>query len=297
MDLDMIDLRAVLLDPVDVKGLPHVKDGIVHWCPPSFLPYASQKDRRPGVVFVDELAQAPPLVQAAFLQLILDHKVGDLDLHPDWRWIAASNRQEDRAGAHRLISPLLNRFVHLDVEVSNDDWSAWALSAGIATEVRSFIKFRPALLFDFDPTRNERAFPTPRSWEFVSRLLRHVEDDLLLAVVSGTVGSGPAAEFCGFLQIWKGLPDVDKVLANPTAGTVPKEPAVLFALSGAIGDKCKAHKDDVALLGRACDYAKRMPAEFSVLTFRDLTQVCPQIFKIPSARDWLSKHSDVLGVR
>src|SRR4029079_8083765 len=115
-----------------------------------------------GVLFLDELAQAPPLVQAACLQLTLDRRVGEHELPAGWSVIAASNRAEDRAGTHRLISPLLNRFVHLDLEVSNEDWQAWAVASGIAPEVRAFLRYRPALLFRFDPAVQERAFPTPR---------------------------------------------------------------------------------------------------------------------------------------
>jgi hypothetical protein len=299
LELEVIDLRAALLDPVDLRGLPSIKDGVVHWCAPGFLPLAGQ-DRKPGIIFVDELAQAAPLVQSAFLQGILDHQLGEAVIHPAWSWVAASNRQEDRAGTHRLISPLLNRFIHLDQEVSNDDWQEFALHNNLRVEVRSFLKFRPALLSQFDPSRNERAFCTPRSWHFVSDILPHVEaadTELLLPVVAGTVGQGPAAEFCGFLQIYRDLPDVDQVLANPAAASVPKEPAVLFALSGAIAEKCRAANGDTALLGRAATYAQKMSPEFSVLTMRDLCVLCPQIFRIPAAAQWLTKHREVLGAR
>src|SRR5262249_34928627 len=156
--LDVLDIHAVLLDPVDLRGLPRIEQDSALWCPPAFLPNDGA-----GVLFLDELAQAPPRVQAACLQLGLDRRVGEYLLPNGWSVIAASNRQEDRAGAHRLISPLLNRFVHLDLEVSHDDWQDWAVQAGIAPEVRSFLRYRPALLFAFDPSTNHRSLPTPRS--------------------------------------------------------------------------------------------------------------------------------------
>ncbi|WP_020471423.1 AAA family ATPase, partial [Zavarzinella formosa] len=127
--LSLVDVRATLLDPVDLRGLPSVVKGAAVWCPPAFLP----KDGK-GLLFLDELAQAPPLVQAACLQLTLDRRLGEYALPEGWGVIAASNRAEDRAGANRLISPLLNRFVHLDLEVSAEDWQAWAAAANIAAE-------------------------------------------------------------------------------------------------------------------------------------------------------------------
>ncbi|WP_202947367.1 MoxR family ATPase [Zavarzinella formosa] len=149
----MVDVRATLLDPVDLRGLPSVVRGTAVWCPPAFLPRECR-----GLLFLDELAQAPPLVQAACLQLTLDRRLGEYELPEGWGVIAASNRSEDRAGTHRLISPLLNRFVHLDLEVSADDWQAWAVTANIAAKVRSFLRFRPGLLFQFKPETNRGPF-------------------------------------------------------------------------------------------------------------------------------------------
>lgn len=58
----LIDIRASLLDPTDLRGIPMIQDGTAVWCPPSFLPKKSDK---PGILFLDEINAAPPLVQAA----------------------------------------------------------------------------------------------------------------------------------------------------------------------------------------------------------------------------------------
>ena len=69
----LYDLRAVLLDPVDLRGLPRISDeGITSWCVPEFLPHP--QDTEEGILFLDELNAAPPLVQAACYQLILDRR-------------------------------------------------------------------------------------------------------------------------------------------------------------------------------------------------------------------------------
>src|SRR5829696_5599735 len=115
LGLTLADVRATLLDPVDLRGLPRLDGDAAVWCPPAFLPKDGQ-----GLLFLDELAQAAPLVQAACLQLVLDRRIGEYELPDGWVVVAASNRAEDRAGAHRLITPLLNRFVHLELEVSHD---------------------------------------------------------------------------------------------------------------------------------------------------------------------------------
>ena len=111
LGLELVDVRATLLDPVELRGIPCIHGDVAVWCPPAFLPQDGQ-----GILFLDELALAPPLVQAACLQLTLDRRVGEYELPDGWSVIAASNRVEDRAGTHRLISPLLNRFVHLNLQ-------------------------------------------------------------------------------------------------------------------------------------------------------------------------------------
>jgi hypothetical protein len=280
--LPVVDVRAVLLDPVDLRGLPRIEGDRALWCPPAFLPREGE-----GVLFLDELAQAPPLVQAACLSLTLDRRVGEYVLPGGWSVVAASNRQEDRAGAHRLISPLLNRFVHLDLEVSHDDWHDWAVGAGVAPEVRGFLRYRPALLFQFEPGVSARAFATPRSWEFVSQVLAHTPRELLHPVVSGCVGEGPAAEFVGFARIYRELPDPDQVLANPATASVPREPAVLYALCGALVERCR--KASQKVLTSFVQYVGRMPDEFGVLAMRDVLTVAPGLLTLPDAQAWLAR--------
>lgn len=93
--------------------------------------------------------------------------------------MAAGNRENDRAVTYRMPSALASRFVHFDFEVDVDDWLKWAAANALPPELVSFIRFRPALLHDFDPKRNEKAFPTPRSWEFVGRIINASESERL----------------------------------------------------------------------------------------------------------------------
>jgi ATPase family associated with various cellular activities (AAA) len=281
LSLNLVDVRATLLDPVDLRGLPRLTKDTAVWCPPAFLPRSGQ-----GILFLDELAQAAPLVQAACLQLTLDRKVGEYTLPDGWSVIAASNRAEDRAGSHRLITPLLNRFIHLDLEVSPEDWQTWAVSANVAPEVRAFLRYRPALLFQFDPTTAQRAFPTPRAWQFVSDVLPGAPPNLLLGVVAGCVGEGAAAEFVGFLRLYQELPDLDAVLAKPDSAPVPREPAVLFALVTALVERCRADKAPLAGFVR---YALRLPEEFGVLGLRDALAVQPKLVGLPEVQRWIAE--------
>ncbi|MEZ6139190.1 MAG: MoxR family ATPase [Zavarzinella sp.] len=277
--LTLVDIRATLLDPVDLRGLPHLDGSAVSWCPPSFLPQTGR-----GILFLDELAQAPPLVQSACLQLTLDRRLGEYELPPYWTIIAASNRNEDRAGTHRLISPLLNRFIHLDLEPSLEDWQAWAVTNGIVPEVRAFLNFRPNLLFGFDPSLQSRAFPTPRSWEFVSAAMSQVPRDLLHSVVIGCVGDGPAAEFTSFLRLFQQLPNIDDALQHPETTPIPHDPATLYALVGALVERCRT---DHSPLPQFVRYASRLPEEFGMVAIRDALSIQPSLAALPAVQDWI----------
>ena len=50
-----------------------------------------------------------------------------------------------------MPSPLANRFTHYEIEANLDDWVSWAHACGIDPRVIAFLRFRPDLLFDFDP--------------------------------------------------------------------------------------------------------------------------------------------------
>jgi MoxR-like ATPase len=67
------DVRALLLDPVDLRGLPFLgNDGRSKWATPEFLPQDGT-----GILFLDELNAAPAMVQASCYQLVLDRKLGE----------------------------------------------------------------------------------------------------------------------------------------------------------------------------------------------------------------------------
>ena len=285
LGLALTDIRAVLLDPVDLRGLPSVKDGTARWCPPSFLPVAGE-----GVLFLDELNAAPPLVQAACYQLVLDRQVGEYRLPDGWTVVAAGNRETDRAVTHRMPSALANRFVHLDFSVDVDTWLDWAGEADIGEEIMAFIRFRPKLLHAFDPGKNEKAFPSPRSWEFAARILAaDPEPEVLTSLLKGTVGPGAATEFAGFSRLFRQLPDPDTILDHPATAAIPEEPAILYALCESLAKKAGEETAESIVA-----YASRLPSEFGVLLVRDTVRNHRPVVESPVFSSWATANSDVL---
>ncbi len=286
LELGLIDIRALLLDPVDLRGLPRISDdGRSEWCIPSFLPTEGE-----GILFLDELNAAPPLVQASCYQLVLDRRLGEYTLPDGWTIIAAGNRESDRAVTHRMPSALANRFVHIDFTPDLDEWLLWAHTMDITPEIIAFLRFRPSLLHDFQPDRSGKAFPSPRSWEFAAKIVQSVpEEDVLHQLLEGTVGSGAAKELIGFMKIWQELPDAKEVLANPQMIDVPTDPAILYAICETVGRAVTLETAEALLL-----FAHRLPTEFSILLVREAVRHCKEMAVMESFGRWAADHAEVL---
>ena len=167
----LIDIRLSQLEPSDLRGIPFRTDELVQWAVPGMLP-DTERHGSSGILFMDEITSATPAVSAAAYQLILDRCLGEYRVPDGWVIFAAGNRQGDRGVTYSMPTPLANRFTHFGFDANLDDWVVWAHRHGIDDRVIAFLRFRPELLFDFDPALDPVAFPTPRSWEFAHRALK-----------------------------------------------------------------------------------------------------------------------------
>ena len=252
---EYVDIRALLLDPVDLRGIPW-RDGAnrTRWAPPSFLPPSDDPGR--WLINLEELPSALPMVQAALYQLVLDRKCGEYELPEGASLIACGNRESDRGVTHRMPTPLASRFVHLEIRVDAADWCSWAAVNGIAAEVIFFIQLRPELLHQFDPQSREAAFACPRTWSFISNILQHrngLDTASERALFRGTVGEAATVEFSAFLKVWRELPHPRAVIDDPENAAVPDNASALIALCGSLYRLA----DDINL-GAIVTYAARL---------------------------------------
>lgn len=289
--IPVIDFRAILRDPVDIRGLPSIdhKAGIARWLPPSDLPN-EDRDGPEGILFMDELNAAPQAVQAACFGLVLDRKVGEYHLPPGWRIIAAGNRAGDRAAAQRMPSALANRFAHIDVEASTEAWAEWANQTNLAPEVVAFIRFRPALLHNMDTAQSDlRTFPTPRAWASVAKFVNDTTDtDFRFQLVKGLVGEGAAIELEGFLRIYQNLPSLDAILTAPKQTKVPDEVAARFAIASGLARKVTQNNFKNAVI-----YMERMPKEFEAMMVLDAIKRNGKIAHCAAFVEWASKNHHI----
>lgn len=291
LEINFIDVRLSLLDPIDLRGLPIIdyKNSQAKWLPPDFLPEAEAK---PGILFLDELNSAPPVVQASAYQLILDRRIGNYTLPKDWVIIAAGNRETDRSVTYTMPSALSNRFLHLDLECDLEDWKTWAYNNGIHETIISFLSYKPHLLFNFDPEREIRTFATPRSWCFLSKILyENRAYDFLHYLASGLIGQAIATEFVTFFRLYEQIPKLDPIFEGE-AFQVPKNLSVLYLLVGGIIAKYK--KDPLKKYQKAIvKILDVLPVEFGVLLARDMVKVDATISFNKEFSDWTSANKEV----
>ncbi|MEN8198025.1 MAG: ATPase, partial [Pseudomonadota bacterium] len=220
---------------------------------------------------------------------------------PDgWAIFAAGNRQGDRGVTYAMPAPLANRFSHFEVDTNLDDWVAWAYANEIDERVIAFLRFRPELLFDFDPAHKPMAFPSPRSWEFAHRALQKFDHQpqLLQGTLQACVGPAAGIELHAFVNSLDQMPDLDAIIAGDES-QMPREIDLQYAVAAAlVGRAIRAGNtpDAAAVIGNILRYAKRFPQrEMGVMLVSDMHRAVGEtLFQVPEFPEWANTISDVV---
>ncbi|WP_137726432.1 AAA family ATPase [Prescottella subtropica] len=277
LDLPLTTVIASVHEPSDFSGLPVLGDDPathgVPMAPPDWAVRLVQAGR--GLLFLDELSTVPPAVQAALLRLVLERRIGALQLPSGVRIVAAANPPSSAADGWELSPPLANRFVHLQWTHDHDvvvrglggTWPRATLP-GLDPEkfsdavtfarraVCELLAARPALVHQLpgSQTRRGGAWPSPRSWEMTVRLIAFATAasssvDVLSLLVRGSVGDGAGFELLAAMDRMD-LPDPETLLADPAAAVLPDRgdlrQAVLDAVVAAVRRRPEKSRWDAA---------------------------------------------------
>ena len=284
---DLVVFHPVVSDPTDFKGLPAIVNGKA-----DFLPFGDLKKlieaKKPTIAFMDDIGQAPAVVQAALMQLILARQVNGHAISKKVVFIAATNRREDRAGVTGILEPVKSRFATIvQLEPTSNEWIEWAFDNDMPGELIGFITFRPSMLNEGKATADIINHPCPRTIAYAGKLINIGLDDI--ETLAGAVGEGCAVELVGFMAVYNSLPNISAILLDPDGAIVPEEPAALYAIVSALVDTIT--KDNA---NRVLKYGNRLPADFSVLLVRDAIRKEPKIQNTKAFIRWATLHKDVL---
>jgi hypothetical protein len=129
-----------------------------------------------------------------------------------------------------MSSALGNRFIHEQLDPDVDDWRERAIGRGLDPRVVSFIAVRPALLAQ---TPGESpAYPTPRSWEMLSDVIRAFGAPRAWAdLVPDIIDEAAAVEFTGFIRRALSERDIMRIIAEPATATLPDKLDGIYLLT------------------------------------------------------------------
>lgn len=292
------------MDDLEARGLPYIDKKFTYQAPTGWL---MPKQPR-NIILLDEFTKGRASVQNQFSEAICEGTVDQTPLPPQTTFFLTGNLKAHRAGEQPMPTHLRNRMGHIVAEANSDDWVKAAYNgfseppdlsglealpplAAIDAVIIAFLRFRPALISKF--TFDEDAFPTPRTYGLLNRVLPYIlqpsNEHLQKEVIDSIIGVGAGIEFLGFLRQIAGMFDVNLCFTNPETAPVPENPSVLYAVITALAARVtkKNANNLYKYLGRiAEDMAATCVHDF--LGRDNLLGQCPEGIK------WTTKNFDLL---
>jgi len=281
------DVRLNLFNPIDLRGIPvaNPEKTLAVWLKPKIFDMDSSEDVV-NILFLDEISAAPQTVQAAAYQITLDRTIGEHELPENCIVMAAGNRTTDRSVAYRMPNALANRLRHIEVTCDFESWSGWAMHNHIHPLVLGYLSYDNSKLYQENTDMDQVAFPTPRSWVFVSNILNlmckgDAMDDVekQYSRIAGCVGTGTALEFIAYAKKHNELPMVKDIFVGKRIN-YPNSMDGLYSLIVSMLSyiKTKEALDELngiseTELENACRYASGFPADYKAFFYVDLIDI------------------------
>lgn len=299
-EVKVTDIRLLNFSPVDLRGVPaaDINKEFTVWLKPKIFDLSAGEECI-NILFLDEISAAPQSLQAAAYQIALDKQIGEHRLPDNCIVICAGNRTTDRSVAFRMPKALANRLMHFEINADFRSWYEWALENNIDKRVIGYLAFDNSKL-NPEAELEELAFPTPRSWEFVSRLLTTTgkEPEEIHELLCGCIGVSNAGEFEAWCRVYQHLPAVSDILSGKYTAQVKGADATYAVMSSLLS--CIAQRGEEVTdreLENVCRYASHFPADYSALFFRGLLKMEGmnlKLVKAPSFAEWMKKNRHFL---
>ena len=299
-NLELIDLRLAQCEPTDVLGFPNLNRDTnrASYMPMDTFPLKGDevpKGKNGWLLFLDELPNASTAVQVAAYRLILDREVGQHPLHEAVYIVAAGNREQDDCFVEPMPSALKSRMVHLELEMNPGEWLDYAIKEGYDYRVTSYIGFNKHHLHSDYVDSEEPTYASPRTWEFVSKLIKgktDISNPIMRQILNGTVSSPVTTEFLNYVKYFDKLPQYKDVVKDPLNTACPDgyDIGLIWATIAMLNSNFQI-KD----LGQVMTYIDRLPEEYQLIFVKYLATAHPnEILNKPEMAEWIDKIVDML---
>ncbi len=218
-DCIIIYLRNATPDSLNGKSVYNASTGEMIDVPPTWYKKLQEKcEKEPNklhIVFFDELTNALPSIQGMAFNIILDGEVNGIwKLPENARIVAAGNDLDDSLAANEMAEPLFNRFAHVYIDTTVDDWLDWAMtpdknyealdyqkqenSFKIHPAIYAYIAYNEAIDKYVLRTRYDGKKPNadPRKWEMASKVLYQTGKPEMLRALIGEDLTRDFIAFC-----------------------------------------------------------------------------------------------------
>lgn len=313
LGIEFIDFRLSYRDPVDLHGIPaaDIQNNRAMWLPFEDLP---QNPDGKGIILFDEMSSVDKSLQNAALQIILDRRIDKYKVPDGYYIVAAGNKVTDRAISQTMASSLSNRFLHLELDANDEDWRMWGQQHDIHPAVMGFISYRPTFLHKMEGENLERGWPSPRSWERVSTILKKYEDEgddhILRKLVYGLVGNGAGVEFMEFYKINQQFVNVKEMMLNPNLKIeIPERADARYALVSAMNYQLwrgRDEEEEKKLIDGFYRINMELTSDFASMSMMTAmegisketkTTCCHKLFTNSNYKKWSEKHGKSLRKR
>lgn len=304
-NLFVIDVRLSQCTPEDLQGLPRFRDildeagnyvrTIAEFVPFNMFPIESTPipaGYDGWVILLDELSSAGKAIQAAAYKLILDRMVGNDKLHPRVVMVCAGNLDTDRAVTQPMSTAMQSRLITLLMKLDTDEFlKDVAYPNDWDHRITAYLNYLPGRLHDFRADHNEHTFCSPRTWEFMNKLVkgRALEDDDG-PLFAGTITSGVATDFIQFTKVYDRLPQIKDILNDPNGIVLPPDNQARWAAASYVAQH--AAPDNLEKIN---SYLERFSSEFRIMFYRMIMVQKPDLRAEPAFRKALVELSRYLN--
>ena len=251
LDLSDLAMPVVDRDRMMTNFAPNARFGVGRGC------------TQPVLIMLDELTKASKSVLNMLLPVILERRLGDIDLPVGSIVFATGNLDSDGVG-DALYGHVANRMTVVDyANPTADEWLNWAATHDVAPEVMAFAKQFPQVLdrytdledgdtnpFIYNPRKGQtKAFCSPRSLEKASHLVKQRDrlGDALLPALAGTIGESAARDMEALLHLADQIPTVDAIVKAPATTKTPEGVGAYFLTSFMLAGRATAENLDAIM--------------------------------------------------
>jgi MoxR-like ATPase len=202
---------------------------------------------KPIVILFDEVDKALPETNQVLLELLQFGSVNGRKLNIR-ACILTGNLPDEHAHVNQISHAISKRCKTFQLSINFNLWQSWAIENNIHTNVIQFLSSSPDYLNRPAPDGDTTAYamPSPRTWEYVSEVLKSLEkerydplkddnDLLILKLISGCVGDEAAIKYNNWFKFYKKYDPIINDLVNnginPDISKASEEECLVIAVS------------------------------------------------------------------